>query len=301
MRRAYGSAVPLVRSLLVACLALLLVAAPAAAAPVATPASARTGHAVHGVSSSAASPLGVTGNDGADVYVGSGGVVFPANRWFGSEPDRQSTAACEGCQWRVSELCDKSSLAGGRCLRLRLGCPVGEQRVRVWLLRPGQDWAVVGEACVGDTPPVTLVTVGARLREEAIKALPALRAAVQPADGVLVGIPAVFRTGQPATGIRGADLSVLGLDIRLDARVRWRWAYGDGATVWTSRPGGRWPDASVSHVYRSVGTVRAAVTAVWRGQFTVEGLGPFAVPGPPLTQGQSVLVDVREARAVLVG
>jgi hypothetical protein len=253
------------------------------------------------VVASAVAPAGVTGNDGADIYVGSGGVVFPANRWLGPEADRQSTAACVGCQWRVTELCDKNALAGGRCLRLRVGCPVGEQRVRVWVLRPGQDWSVAGEACVGDTPPATVEQVGSQLRAEAIKALPVLRPAVQPAGGVLVGIPAVFRTGQPSAGIRGADLSVLGLAILLDSRVRWHWTYGDGTAEWTSRPGGRWPDTSVSHTYLRVGPTTASVTAVWRGEYTVEGLGPFAVPGPPLTQDGVVPVDVREARAVLVG
>ena len=34
-------------------------------------------------------------------------------------------------------------------------------------------------------------------------------------------------------GIRDADLSVLGVDVSLDARVRWRWDWSDGAPQWT--------------------------------------------------------------------
>jgi hypothetical protein len=138
------------------------------------------------------------------------------------------------------------------------------------------------------------------VRERVEEALPELRAGVQPSSGVLLGIPAVFRTGQSARGIRGADLSVLGLDIALDARVRWRWDFGDGTTRWTTSPGGRWPDTSVSHTYRRAAQRTASVTAVWRGEYVVEGLGPFAVPGPPLTQGVDLLLDVRAARSVLV-
>jgi hypothetical protein len=111
----------------------------------------------------------------------------------------------------------------------------------------------------------------------------------------------VFRTGQPAAGIRGADLSVLGLDVRLDARVRWLWSYGDGAGGWTSSPGGRYPDLSVSHAYARAGTVTAHVSAVWRGEYVVDGLGPFAVPGDPLQQDADLTVVVRSAHARLVG
>jgi hypothetical protein len=173
--------------------------------------------------------------------------------------------------------------------------------VRIWLLRPGQNWEVVGRACQGDSPPVTLTDVGSRVRVRDRAALPPLRAAVQPAGGALVGLPALFRTGQPARGITGANLSVLGLDVRLTSRVRWHWAYGDGADEWTSQPGGAWPVATVSHTYTRAGTLRASVQAVWRGEFTVEGLGPFAVPGAPLAQGALVTVVVRPAHAHLVG
>jgi hypothetical protein len=43
------------------------------------------------------------------------------------------------------------------------------------------------------------------------------------------------------------------------------------------------------------------VQSVWRGEFTVEGLGPFPVPGAPLTQSATLTVLVRAAHARLVG
>jgi hypothetical protein len=236
-----------------------------------------------------------------DLYVGTGGLIVPASRWRGAASGRAEAAQCPECQWRVSVLCTKAEFAQGQCAAIHVGCPVGTTPVRIWLLRPGRDWDVVGEACQGDSPPVTVADVGRAVRDRAEAALPPLQAAVEPADGALVTVPAVFRTGQPAAGIRAADLSVLGLDVRLDARPRWLWAYGDGSRAWTSAPGGRWPDVSVSHVYRRATTTTAEVVAVWRGQYVVEGLGPFAVPGAPLQQRQSVQVVVRDARARLVG
>ena len=236
-----------------------------------------------------------------DLYVGTGGLVVPGSRWRGSESARSDTASCLDCQWRVSVLCTKAEAAAGQCRGISIGCPVGTVPVRIWLLRPGQAWEVVGRACQGDTPPVTLTDVGSRVRDRAEAALPPLRAAVQPAGGALVRLPALFRTGQPARGITGANLSVLGLDVRLTSRVRWHWAYGDGAAEWTSQPGGAWPVTTVSHTYTRAGTLRASVQALWRGEFTVEGLGPFAVPGAPLAQDAVVTVVVRPAHAHLVG
>ena len=235
-----------------------------------------------------------------DLYVGTGGLVVPERDWR-SGGGRREAAECADCTWRVSRLCTKDEAAAGGCPRIRTGCPVGTIPVRIWLLRPGQDWAVVGEACQGDRPPVTVVDLGSAVRDRAEAALPPLRASAQPAGGTLVGIPAVFASGQPAAGIRGADLSVLGLTVSLDARARWLWSYGDGTSAWSAVPGGRWPDLSVSHSYRRSGAVTVGVTAVWRGQFTVEGLGPFVVPGAPLEQAQTLALDVREARARLVG
>ena len=236
-----------------------------------------------------------------DLYVGTGGLVVPAKDWRSDPGGRSEAAGCVDCVWRVSTLCTKAELAAGVCQRIVIGCPVGTQPVRIWLLRPGQDWAVVGMACQGPTPPRTLADVGSAVHDRAVTALPPLRAAVQPADGALVSLPALFRTGQPAAGIRGADLSVLGLDVRLDARVRWHWSWGDGTAQWTALPGGPWPDSSVSHTYRRAQRLIAVVSAVWRGEYVVEGLGPFAVPGPPLTQQESVPVIVRAAHAHLVG
>jgi len=182
-----------------------------------------------------------------------------------------------------------------------LGCPVDTVPVRIWLLRPGATWEDVGRACQGDSPPVTVTDVGSSVRDRAEALLPPLRAGVQPASGSLVRMPTLFRTGQPAQGIDGADLSVLGLDVRLTARVRWHWDYGDGADEWTSSPGGTWPTTTVNHVYRAAGRPTATVESVWRAEFTVEGIGPFPVPGPLLTQQDSVLVVVRAAHAHLVG
>lgn len=273
-----------------------LAAGPAVAAP-----PAPTSAAAVGLPTGVPAGVVVSPDPSRDLYTGTGGLVIPARHWQGGDAARAGAAACGDCQWRVSVLCTKADLAAGRCRSLSLGCPVGTVAVRVWLSRAGGPWEVVGETCQGDQPPRTVSEVGTAVRDRAVALLPPLRAAVQPAAGALVGLPAVFRTGQPAAGLRGADLSVLGLDVRLGSRVTWQWDYGDGAGELTAQPGGAWPDLSVSHTYRRAGTWPATVLAVWRAQYTVEGLGPFVVPGPALAQSARVDVVVRAARARLVG
>lgn len=249
----------------------------------------------------AAAAVDVGGDDGADLYRGTGGIVWRAGDWRGDETGRRRSASCTGCEWRITSYCTRLEFDAGGCNGSHDGCPAGTIRVRVWLREPPGPWQQVGTACLGDTPPATVDAVGGQVRDEAVALLPALRAGVQPAGGALVGLPAVFRTGQPADGLVGADLSVLGFDVSLDARVRWYWSWGDGTASWASVPGGRYPDTSVVHTYRSAGAVSAEVTSVWRAEYTVEGLGPFAVPGAPLTQTAPLPLEVREARAVLVG
>jgi hypothetical protein len=247
------------------------------------------------------SAVDVGGDDDADLYRGTGGQVWSAPDWRGDEGGRQRAASCAGCEWRITSYCTRLEFDAGGCNGSHDGCPAGMLRVRVWLRETPGIWQQVGTACLGDRPPVTVEEIGGAVRGDAVALLPVLRAGAQPADGALVGLPTVFRTGQPAAGLVGADLSVLGLDVVLDAQARWLWSWGDGSAEWTSRPGGRYPDLSVAHTFRRAGSADVEVVAVWRAVFSVEGLGPFEVPGDPLTQDGRLRVEVREARAVLVG
>ena len=76
----------------------------------------------------------------------------------------------------------------------------------------------------------------------------------------------------------------------------------DGVTEEFTKPGGRYPDDSVSWTYDKAGARDVSLTTYWKASFTVDGEGPFAVPGPEITKTAGPLtVPVREARSVLVG
>jgi hypothetical protein len=57
---------------------------------------------------------------------------------------------------------------------------------------------------------------------------------------------------------------------------------------------------SVAHVYTRPGLYQAEVTTAWRGEFLVDGRGPYPVAGGAVVLVADVPVRVREARAVLV-
>jgi len=86
------------------------------------------------------------------------------------------------------------------------------------------------------------------------------------------------------------------------ASARWEWTFDRGVSEPFTEPGGGYPNQSVSYTYTGPGDRRVSVTTFWKAQFTVDGDGPFAVPGPELTKTAGpVTVPVRSARSELVG
>ncbi len=244
---------------------------------------------------------GVQGDDGRDVYRGSGGVLIPARHWRGDSSGRRQAAECIDCSWRMTTACTSLQFDTGSCPASHVGCPRGLIRVRVWLKHGSGPWVLVGYACVGGAPPVTRSVVERSVHDASVAALPRLKPSYQPSSGALSGLPVVFSSGQSSDGLRQADLSVLGLEVRLDAQPRWTWSWGDGTSMSTSDPGGRYPRMAVSHTYLRTGHVRVVAAARWFAQYWVEGLGPYLVPGADLSQAAAVIVDVVPAHSVLTG
>jgi len=244
---------------------------------------------------------GVQGDDGRDVYTGEGGVLIPARHWRGDSSGRRQAAECSDCSWRMTTACTSLQFDTGSCPASHVGCPSGLIRVRVWLKHSVGPWVLVGYACVGGAPPVSRNVVERTVHDLSLASLPRLRPSYQPSSGALSGLPVVFSSGQSRLGLRQANLSVLGLDVRLDAQPRWGWSWGDGGSLSTTNPGGRYPQMSVSHTYLRAGRVRVTATTRWRAQYWVEGLGPYPVPGADLSQDAAVVVDVVPAHSVLTG
>jgi PKD domain len=244
----------------------------------------------------------VHGDQGEGAIVGTGGLILPGSSYDGDEDARRTAATCKDCRWRLQPRCLYNTNADddAMCAAAAATCPAGELRYRVFLYTPDDpEYREVGSVCIGAQGVTTTDELGARVRDAFIDLLPKPDPAYQPKGGDIVNLPAVFASGQPhAFGPR--TFALLGEQVEVTAVATWSWDFGDGARLVTVSPGGGWPDASVSHVYRTAGTRTVNLTTSWTGDFTVEGLGPFPVGGDAITQAATLTVPVRPAHTVLV-
>jgi len=230
---------------------------------------------------------------GGSGWSGSGTVFLPGGTHHGSS---SSSSDCPGCSWELIPICD---LDGPKSCTVLHDCPVGKPFVAILLRSPATGAKFVGGQCLfGD--PISSADLGrliaSRLRQEAPTAQPGF----QPRTAALTSLPTIFRAGQP--GVITRSESIAGIPVQFRATARWRWTWGDGSkSTATTKPGGTWPDMSLTHTFRRPGARSVTVRTLWDAEFTVDGDGPFAVEGGPIEQERTISVPVREARAVLIG
>ena len=239
----------------------------------------------------------VIGVDEQDAYVGTGGLLLPGS-FSGSTTTRRHVASCVGCTWKYTVYCAYGNDA--MCAHSVVTCPLGKVRYRVWFGTSPDAVHVVGSVCWGSSHPVTRERAAKEIRSRAIDFVPTLNAQVQPRDGTVTAVPAVFQTNQPRSA-KSALWHLAGQPVQVTAEAKWWWQWGDGTSAWFTKPGGLYPDTSVAHRYRAPGTYRARVDTIWSGTYTVSGLGPYAVGGDIVRQNDSVVVSVRSARTLLTG
>lgn len=211
---------------------------------------------------------------------------------------------CPDCEWSLVPDClaaDPSEAAG--CLGAVMSCSQpGEIRYRIYMRKAGGPWNVQGTVCRGPTAAVApdVADVGAAVRAEVAKYLPDSDPTFQPRAGAIVNLPTIFDAGEPAT-IKTESFDVLGFSVVVTARARWVWTFDNEVVKEFDQPGGTYPDMSVTHTYDQPGTRQVSVTTLWQGQFTLNGEGPFPVPGPEIAKtSRTIDLRVREAHSELV-
>jgi hypothetical protein len=234
------------------------------------------------------------------------GVNFP-----GVEPGSdlhkatQKNAECKDCEWSLVPACTWPTPVdtGLMCMGASATCTdAGDIRYRVYMRRAGGLWQIQGSVCLGlGERPASVADVGAAVRAEVVKYLPDANPSFQPAAGGIVNLPTIFSAGEPRT-ITPKPFDVMGFTVVVTADARWEWTFDSGVVKKCAVPGGSYPDTSVAHTYGDPGARQVSVTTYWRGQFTVDGEGPFQVPGPEISKTAGpIAVPVREARSELIG
>ncbi len=235
-------------------------------------------------------------------YVGTGGLLLPADSFTGSDADRTDAATCPECRWALLPMCRGEGQAGDvACGPAAASCPPGQFRRIVLLLRPDDtEWQEVGLVCLVGGAPTTVDDLATELADVVVEDVPALQPSAQPSGGTLIGLPAVFASGQPRS-LGRRQFVLVGFSVVLEGRASWSWDFGDAALLATDDPGGSWPHLGVSHSYRRAGDYLVGVSTTWDAWFTVDGLGPWPVGGDPVVQVADPLqLTVCEARAELV-
>ncbi len=211
-------------------------------------------------------------------------------------------AECAECQWTIAPACS----AGGPgedalCADAVNACGVvGEVRYWVFMRIPPASWDQIDTVCLGPDEEPTVAEVGDAVRDVVVNYLPSASPSFQPAQGGLVNLPTIFAAGESAS-ITTESFDVLGFEVVVTATARWEWTFERGATESFTVPGGVYPDRSVAYTYAGPGAREVSVTTYWKASFTVNGDGPFAVPGPEISKTAAPIeVPVREARSQLV-
>ena len=241
----------------------------------------------------------IGGNQDLGAIVGRGSILLPGD--FSGDPSiRNGAVNCVDCEWRRRPDCLDAAI-DTLCAGVTFGCPVGQIRYQILLRRPPDPWfSVVGTICMGPGEVLRSPDDIARTaRDSFIELLPRARPSYQPANGALVNLPAIFAANEP-TEVGPIYRTLSGYRVRITASARWRWGFGDGQSLVTASPGGRYPNTSVRHTYLNARSRTVRLTTSWTGEFSVDGQGPFLIAGGPIRLGSSVAVKVRPATAQLV-
>lgn len=159
-------------------------------------------------------------------------------------------------------------------------------------------WEQVDDGGCPEDPPVAV-----RLTAEDFRRLPlaASTPSYQPADGRgLVNMPLiVFTDPTPQT----LTTTVLGVPVAVRATpVQYAWDFGDGRPpLVTEDPGAPYPAHTVSRPYAAPGEYTVSLVTTWRGEFQVDGTGPWIpIEGTASTSSPPFTTSVEEAVPRLV-
>lgn len=231
-------------------------------------------------------------------WAGSGSVYLPGGSHVGGSSS-QGSSACLGCTWAVAPMCKEGILDPCETLAPFQPCAAGEIRYTINFGQGGAAPSYYSNECIGSGErPVSSVEVDRLVHDRVRQLAPSLSFDFQPSSRPVTQIPTLFRVGQP-NEVSRTD-SIAGFSVRMRAEVKRVWQWGDGTSKRTNLRGGRWPDTSLSHTYRTAGTQRVRLTANWTAEYSVQGGRWVQVDGDPIQQSISRTLRVREARAQLV-
>lgn len=240
--------------------------------------------------------IDVSGDDTADAYRGTGGLLLPSS-YSGTGKSRQAIGSCLDCIWRYTVYCDASSAV--LCAHAVSTCSSGQIRYRVWFGKVNELEKMVGSVCWGVGKPATRRDFETQMASSVLRYVPALKPGVAPGGSTYTSVPIMVWSRQPAV-FKPAAMYLSGNRVQIRATAMWQWLWGDGSAQWSASPGAQFPKHTISHQYRKAGRYKVQVRTVWRATYEVPGIGSFSTQGELINQNAQFSMIVRSGRAVLV-
>jgi len=244
------------------------------------------------ISASASATPDVVANPEQIRFEGSGGLILPGSV---DSQTRNTVARCRDCAWKMTPACIPGD--DNYCDAIIRSCPGLIDHVRTWFRPNGGDWIETGLVCLTSSRITTVSVADQAIAQEFTRYIPELAPRCWPETGVITNLPYLCTSGQ-RSGIHQWSHDLAGFGVTISATPKWVWSFSNSPLI-TASSGGPYPDTSVSHVFARHGSHEFPIMAVWQGEFTVDGLGPFEIQSD-LRQRVQWQVHVGEARGKLM-
>ena len=135
-----------------------------------------------------------------------------------------------------------------------------------------------------------VVTTALSLSDQITRLLPGSNILYQPNKDAVTGVPVYFWSDtntvfQVATAILGVGVNVL-------MNPSFVWNFGDGSSFSTTSAGGPYPDATITHSYKSPGVYTVNLSISWAGSWATQGAAMVPVLGGAIVQNASTTIQV---------
>jgi len=107
------------------------------------------------------------------------------------------------------------------------------------------------------------------LSDQITKLLPGSQLLYQPTNNPVSGIPIYFWSD--SNPVFQVVTAILGIGVSVALQPSFVWDFGDGATFTTSNTGGPFPNAAVTHIYKTPGNYFIRLTISWAGSWAAQG------------------------------
>ena len=135
-----------------------------------------------------------------------------------------------------------------------------------------------------------VVTTALSLSDQITRLLPGSKILYQPANDAVTSVPVYFWSD--TNTVFQVTTAILGIGVNVLMNPSFVWNFGDGTTMTTSSVGGQYPDATITHTYRSAGIYTITLTTSWAGSWAAQG-AVLPVLGGAIVQSTSATIQVQ--------